>query len=100
MCRPDQIRLYWSKLIASCVNIPREVLKSSQDNKFASIREYLLPLQLLVYGKDEHVGVIERAMRVIKERCRRICHAVPYKYYTKHMLRSLIAVVISVDPRP
>ncbi len=47
-----------------------------------------------IYGKDEHVGVIERAIRVIKERCRCVCHAIPYKYYTKLMLRSLIAVVI------
>jgi len=54
----------------------------------------VLPIQLPVYGKDEHVGVIERAMRVIKERNRCVCHAIPYKYYTKLMLRCLIAVVI------
>ena len=63
-------------------------------NEFASIREYLLPIQLHVYGKDEYVGVIERALRVTNERCRCACHAIPYKYYTKLMLRSLIAVVI------
>ena len=64
------------------------------DNEFTSIREYLLPIQLHVYGKDEYVGVIERALRVTNERCRCACHAIPYKYYTKLMLRSLIAVVI------
>ena len=71
-----------------------EITAIHVDNEFASIREYVLPIQLHLYGKDEHIGVIERAIRVIKERRRCICHAIPYKYYTKLMLRSLIAVVI------
>ena len=71
-----------------------EITAIHADNEFASIRDYVLPIHLHVYGKDEHVGVIERAIRVIKERCRCVCHAIPYKYYTKLMLRSLIAVVI------
>jgi hypothetical protein len=58
------------------------------------IKDFLLPMLTHIYDKDEHVGVIERAIQVIKERCRCICHSVPYKYYTKLMIKALISVVL------
>jgi hypothetical protein len=66
------------------------------DNEFNinSLIQHLLPTLTQIYGKNEHVGVIERAIRVMEERARCTCHAVPYKYYTKLMIQGLVACVI------
>ena len=47
-----------------------------------------------IYGKDEHVEIIEKVIRVVKEGCRYIKHSIPYRYYTKLMVQSLIARVV------
>ena len=48
------------------------------DNEFnvKDIKEFLLPTITHIYGRDEHVGFIEQAIKVIKERCRCICHSI------------------------
>ena len=40
------------------------------DNSFniKSIKSHLLPIYKHIYGKEEHVGIIERIIMVIKER--------------------------------
>jgi hypothetical protein len=65
------------------------------DNEFNinDLKKHVLPTLVHIYGKDEHVGAIERLIRVIKERSRCMCHAIPYKHYTKLMIQSLIACV-------
>jgi hypothetical protein len=42
------------------------------DNEFdiKRVKEFLLPATLHIYGKDEHVGIIERLIRTVKEQCR------------------------------
>ena len=47
-----------------------------------------------ICASDEHIGGIERSIRVIKERARCMCHSVPYKKYPKLMTISLIESVI------
>ena len=48
------------------------------DNEFDNddIRLILLPGQLQVCAKDEHVPRIERAVHTVKERCSSTCHAI------------------------
>jgi len=47
-----------------------------------------------IYARHEHVGEIERSTRTIKERCRATCHSIPFKRFTKLMVRSLIEGVV------
>ena len=66
------------------------------DNEFdiSRLREEVRPTILQIHGKDEHVGPIERSVRTVKDRTRSICHGLPYKYYTKLMVNSLIEYTI------
>ena len=66
------------------------------DNEFnvKDIKDFLLPTLTHIYGKDEHVGFIEQAIKTIKERCRCICHTIPFHFYTRLMVEALIKVVI------
>ena len=62
------------------------------DNEFKlkTLTSHLLPIFTHTYGKEYNVGITERVIRVIKEQERCMCHAIPYKYYTKLMIQSLI----------
>jgi hypothetical protein len=62
------------------------------DNEFdvKAIKNFLLPTMLHIYGKDEHVGTIERSVRTIKERCRTMTHSMPYKRIPKIMVVALV----------
>ena len=54
------------------------------------LRSVIRPKELMIKAKNEHDGMIERAVRTVKERCRCACHNVPYSKYTKLMVTSLI----------
>ena len=43
-----------------------------------------------IYAANEHVGQIERGIRVVKERTRCTVHSIPYVYYTTLMIKSLV----------
>ena len=43
-----------------------------------------------IYTQGEHVGIVERSIRTIKERGRCICHALPYKRISRLMTRSVV----------
>ena len=60
------------------------------------LKAKLLPICTDIYGKEEHVGILERMIRVIKERARCMCHAIPYQYYTKLIIKSLISFVVKL----
>ena len=47
-----------------------------------------------IYGKSEHVDIIERVIRVMKEICRHITHSIPYIYYNKLMVQLLIECAV------
>ena len=66
------------------------------DNEFdvQTLRDFLLPAVLHIYGRDEHVPTIERSNRTVKERCRAICNSLPYRRYTKLMVIMLVRFVI------
>ena len=62
------------------------------DNEFDKelFRDFLQPSLLHIYGREEHVGFIERSIRTIKERCRSTFSAIPFRRITILMIRSLI----------
>jgi hypothetical protein len=51
------------------------------DNEFniPALEASLRPTNLHIYGKHEHVGIVERSIQTIKERCRCMCNSVPFK---------------------
>ena len=54
------------------------------------LRNALVGKNLHIYTQGEHVGIIERSIRTIKERARCICHALPYKSITRLMTKSVV----------
>ena len=62
------------------------------DNEFnkEAIKASQLPALFHVYGKDEHVGMIERSNRTVKNKARTMTHALPYKRIPKVMTIGLI----------
>ena len=66
------------------------------DNEFdvPSLHDYLAPIIIHIYGRGEHVANIERSNRTVKQKCRTICHALPYRRYTKLMTIMLVDFVL------
>ena len=66
------------------------------DNEFnvKELKPHFVPARIHIYGEEEHVGPIERAIRAIKERTRCNCHAMPYHYYPKIMIIGMIENVM------
>ena len=66
------------------------------DNEFDmdDLRDAMRPSSLHIYGAEEHVGKIERAVQTVKERCRSMCHSLLYTKYTKLMINGLVEYVI------
>ena len=74
-----------------------EVTTIHGDNEFnvRALIEAIRPALMQIYARNEHVGVIERSIRTLKERCRCICHSLPYKKFTKIMTTALLENVVS-----
>ena len=66
------------------------------DNEFDmdDLKDAIKPASTHIYAPEEHVAPIERAVRTVKERCRAMCHSLPYTRYTKLMTNGLVEYVI------
>ena len=73
-----------------------EITDIHADNEFdkEAFKDSIEPILFHTYGREEHVGFIERPVRTIKERCRSTCSAMPYRRITILMARSLIEGVV------
>ena len=62
------------------------------DNEFnkEALKQSQLPTLFHAYGKDEHVGLIERSNRTVKNKARTMTHALPYVTVPKIMIIGLI----------
>ena len=60
------------------------------------LKDFLEPRILHTYAREEHVGIIERSVRSIKERCRSTVHGMPYKRMTILMVKSLVEGVVGM----
>ena len=49
-----------------------------------------------IYAANEHVGVIERGIRTVKDRTRSTVHGLPYIYYTRLMVKHLVARMVEM----
>ena len=63
------------------------------DNEFEYLREAvsLTPLHIVV--REEHVGTVERSIRVVKERVRYHCQILPHKKMPKLMIDELLEII-------
>ena len=63
------------------------------DNEFdkEEIKISQLPVLFHIYGKDEHVGIIERSNRTVKNKVRTMTHSTPYKKIPKVMTIGLVS---------
>ena len=60
------------------------------DNDFRVLKDTVGEGNLNIVARREHVGSIERSIRTIKERCRCVCHNLPFKSFTKIMTEDLV----------
>ena len=62
------------------------------DNEFdgEDYKTIILPARMHICATGEHVPIIERSIRTIKERCRSTCHGLPFKRYPKLMVTGLL----------
>ena len=51
---------------------------------------FVMPAALHICAADEHVPKIERPIRTLKERCRSMCHSLPYSSMPKIMTIALV----------
>ena len=56
------------------------VVHEEKEFNINTLKVHLLPLCTHIYEKKEHVGIIERTIRVIKEYARCMLHAIPHQY--------------------
>ena len=67
------------------------------DNEFnvKGMQEAMEDTEVNIYAANEHVGVIERSIRTMKERCRCISHAMPFHRHTRLMTKMMLEFVTS-----
>lgn len=90
-----------AKSIINTLNEIRQIYKTRGflvenihgDNEFNKdeIKRSQLPALFHIYRKDEHVEMIERSNRTVKEKCRTLTHVLPYRHMTKVMTIGLVA---------
>ena len=63
------------------------------DNEFdmEDLKNKILPSTLQLCAAGEHVSKVERVIRTVKDRCRTICHSLPYSSFPKLMSKGLVA---------
>ena len=68
------------------------------DNQFdgEELADALRPANMEIYAANEHVGIIERGIRTVKERTRSTVHGLPYIYYTRLMVKHLVARMVEM----
>ena len=71
-------------------------IHGDNDLNIQSLRNFLQPINLHIYAKEEHVGLIKNAIKTIKERARYVCHTAPYRRYMCLMTQSLIEGIIYI----
>ena len=55
-----------------------EVIYGDGEFDLDFLRAKIMPINLEITGRDEHDGVAERSVRVVKDRSRCTCHGLPY----------------------
>ena len=62
------------------------------DNEFniSLLKQKILPSDMKICAKYEHVHLIERSIRTVKKRCRCTTHSVPYTCFPIIMTKSLV----------
>ena len=70
-----------------------DILDVFADNEFQieDLRNAILPSTLQLCATGEHVPKVERTIRIVKDRCRTICHSLPYSSFPKLMSKGLVA---------
>ena len=62
------------------------------DQEFDKIVDEILLAEVNTTAAREHVAEIERAIRVIKERCRGILSTLPFKYLPQRVLTATLGI--------
>ena len=65
------------------------------DNEFDYdiYREVVLPARMHICARDEHVPIIERSVRTLKEKARTVCQSLPYASLPKVVLQAMMEQV-------
>ena len=67
------------------------------DNEFEKVRPFLEARNISanIVARNEHVGIVERSIRIVKECVRFIFHSIPYRRMSKIMIDAVLQSTIS-----
>ena len=74
-------------------------LHTDRTLNWSSMEHDLLPTKLHAYSKNEHVGMIEREHRAVKEILRAVTHSLPYTHVPLLMIIELVWRVFDMTNR-
>ena len=102
----------YNKKISNVTKIVRETITRYEDRGFKvaavhadnafdneQMRTAIGSRVLHIYAREEHVGVIERQIRSLKERLRSVLQGLPYKKYPKLMFIAMVDHVVEMMNR-
>ena len=69
-------------------------MHADADMQFECIENDLVQTQVEIVDADDHVDVVERSMRSVKEHIRTLVQGLPFRRITKFMAKRLVAVAI------
>ena len=93
-CTADKLGFLLHRIINVYARAGFTVRTILMDNEFEKVRDYVQHTILNTTAAAEHVGDIERRIRVIKERCRGIICTLPYTSLPKIMVVHLLHHVV------
>lgn len=67
-----------------------KVIKADPEFESDKLKAFVIPTYMDIHAKGEHVGVIERGNRTLKEQCRSTVHGLPYRVLPKVMVKKLV----------
>ena len=71
-----------------------DVVRADNEFDFNEVKSSFPNSTWEICAKGEHVPIIERAIRSVKDRCRPMCHSIPFTRYTKLMTVHLVLSAI------
>ena len=73
-----------------------QVIEARGDGQFKFTEEHIRPTHLYTCAPGEHIPQVERSIQTLERDYRTLYHGLPYNYYPKIMLCSLVYFVVQL----
>ena len=73
-----------------------QVIEARGDGQFKCVEEHIRPTHFYTCAPGEHIPQVERSIQTLEGDCRTLYHGLPYKYYPKIMIQSLVQFAVQL----